>query len=66
MTLLDPKLARALFLEIGGRLREELAVTEPPPQRLMELLAQLDGRAQTEAELERAPRPQGPRMNLEP
>ena len=49
---LEPHLARKLFVGIGARLRDDLAATEPAPQRLMELLAQLEGRTQTEIELE--------------
>jgi hypothetical protein len=53
MQRLEPDLARGLLLGVGNCLREHLVATEPAPQSLMKLLAQLEARTQTEIELER-------------
>jgi hypothetical protein len=50
---LAPDVARTLLVSIGDALREELATTEPAPQSLTKLLAQLEGRIRSDIELER-------------
>jgi hypothetical protein len=53
MQRLEPDLARGLLLGVGNCLREDLVATEPAPQSLIKLLAQLEARTHTEIELDR-------------
>ena len=44
---------QAMTLNLGATLREEFATAEPPPPRLMKLLAQLDARIEANEKRER-------------
>jgi hypothetical protein len=48
---------QAITLNVGAVLREELAIAEPAPPRLMKLLAQLDARIDANKRRERCYRP---------
>jgi hypothetical protein len=50
---LDPGYSRATRVKVGAALRDELAATEPAPQTIIRLLAQLDVRMRADTESER-------------